>query len=319
MSSQISKHYTVKLVGITKLDLALKTITGLLIQAPPTAQIFRIGGADRYPMTTKVKYGDQELEVPYIPGSSLKGRIRALLEISRGEKLFTTDLKIWAHIRSLSAMDYAEFKDDVLNRNVVSELFGWAAANYQQIRKAAEDYAKGTQGQAGGTNIDMEVDSIFRILAPTRILVSEFYPTEKYVKDNNVRSLADFLEEKAENRIDRVTSAADPREVLRVRPGVEFKGTITMLLFEIDKDKACEYLNALIFGLELLEATYLGSSGSRGYGRVKVVGERATVLKVVPSSLQMIQEKEKEIRFSDLDQLKMWRQELCNYMQVLFS
>jgi CRISPR-associated protein Csm3 len=82
-------------------------------------------------------------------------------------------------------------------------------------------------------------------------------------------SVADFLEEKGENRIDRVTSAADPRQVVRVRPGVVFGGALRLLLFNIDKGFVGRNLELVARGLKLIEETYLGASGSRGYGRVK--------------------------------------------------
>lgn len=296
MSSWVGKSFNRRLVGLLKLNLLLENTTGLLIQMPISAQAYRIGGADKYPMVTRRKYSIGELEVPYIPGSSLKGRIRALVELALGKKLYTTDGKIWLHVRSLTSMTFNEFEEDVRNRDVVDELFGWAAANYKQILDEAEEPYK--------SNAQVVANQLFSNLAPTRFMVSDFFPTVKYVEAHSVKSIADFLEEKPENRIDRITSAADPREVVRVKPGVEFGGNITILFFDNDGEKAEEYLNTMMLGLKLLEETYLGSSGSRGYGRVRVIGESAIIYKINPPSrssevLTIVD----EVQFESLDKL----------------
>jgi CRISPR-associated protein Csm3 len=70
--------------------------------------------------------------------------------------------------------------------------------------------------------------------------------------------------EKPENRIDRVTATADPRDIVRVRPGGEFEGAATLFVFDIDKDYVKRNVETILLGLELLEKTYLGGRGSRG-------------------------------------------------------
>jgi len=259
MSAKTTQTFTRTLKGIVKLNIKFKNTTGLLIRAPLQAQAFRIGGADQYPMVTRKEYRDGiELEVPYIPGSSIKGRMRSLLELSMNLKLYTTDYKIWHHVRNIKAMG-ADFINDVMSRCLVDDLFGWSSANYAQIKEMIEKFRVK----------DVNVDDLFKMLAPTRLLVSDFFPSEEYVKKANITSISDFLEEKSENRIDRITSAADPRTVVRVKPGVEFKGDITMLLFDNDKNRVKDYLKTIAIGLDLIEQTYLGGSGSRGYGRIR--------------------------------------------------
>jgi len=155
-------------------------------------------------------------------------------------------------------MSLDDFVDDVLNRCVIDELFGYAAAQYKQIVE-----------RVGHEHKSVDVDKIFNMLAITRLIIDDFFPTEDYVKQIGAKSVADFLEEKSENRIDRITSAADPRDIVRVKPGVRFGGRITLLLFDNDADMIEKYLTTLATGLKLIEETYLGASGSRGYGRVK--------------------------------------------------
>jgi CRISPR-associated protein Csm3 len=253
------KYFQRQLKGFVIFDIEFENRTGLLIRMPIQAQAYRIGGGDTYPMVTRKPYsGIGLLEVPYIPGSSFKGRMRGLLELALNKKFYTTDQRIWQHVRNLSAMSPDDFVDDVLNRCVIDELFGYAAAQYKQIAE-----------RIGHEHKSVDVDKIFNMLAITRLIIDDFFPTEDYVKQIGAKSVADFLEEKSENRIDRITSAADPRDIVRVKPGVRFGGRITLLLFDNDADVIEKYLTTLATGLRLIEETYLGASGSRGYGRVK--------------------------------------------------
>jgi CRISPR-associated protein Csm3 len=260
--AQSSLSFKRELKGYLKITMKIITKTGLMIKMPAQAQAFKIGGADQYPIVTSRKYlinnEEIELEVPYIPGSSLKGRVRSLLEIAYGKKLYTADQKIWQHVRGTKLMNSDDFYRDVVNRCPIDDLFGWAAANYSQIKE-----------HLGKTdNAEQKLEELFSNLAPTRLLFDDFYPSKETVEKLKAKSIADFLEEKSENRIDRITSAADPRTFPRVKPGVEFEGTVTMLVFDVDKDHLKKYLETFANGLKLVEDTYLGSSGSRGYGRV---------------------------------------------------
>jgi len=272
-----------ELKGFVILDIEFENRTGLLIRMPVQAQAYRIGGGDAYPMVTRKYYnGVGLLEVPYIPGSSFKGRMRGLLEPALGKKLYTTDEKIWQHVRNLSAMSVDDFINDVQSRCVIDELFGYAAIQYAQLRDIAKQEGKGED----------VVNKVFSILAITRLSIDDFFPTEDYVKQTGAKSVADFLEEKSENRIDRITSAADPRDIVRVKPGVRFGGRMTLLLFDHDKDMMEKFLTIIATGLRLIEETYLGSSGSRGYGRVRFTKIAVSVEKIqnsdgVPKLIEM--------------------------------
>ncbi|MET1101572.1 MAG: type III-A CRISPR-associated RAMP protein Csm3, partial [Pyrodictiaceae archaeon] len=167
-------------------------------------------------------------------------------------------------------------------------------ANYKQI----EDGLK-------KNNINRNPMDYFKILAPTRLLVSDFFPSEDYVKRINAWSVADFLEEKSENRIDRITSAADPRSIVRVKPGVEFEGTASILFFDNDCDMVSRYLNTFATGLRLLEETYLGGSGSRGYGRVRFKELGVSGFKISKRDEAPVIEDIKELskKYSSIDEL----------------
>jgi CRISPR-associated protein Csm3 len=256
------KYFQRQLKGFVIFDIEFENRTGLLIRMPIQAQAYRIGGGDTYPMVTRRQYsGIGLLDVPYVPGSSFKGRMRSLLELALSKKFYTTDYRIWQHVRSLTAMNLDDFINDVLNRCIIDELFGYAALQYEQLAQLSEKARR--EGKA------IDIDKVFSMLSVTRLIIDDFFPTEDYVKQIGAKSVADFLEEKSENRIDRITSAADPRDIVRVKPGVRFGGRITLLLFDNDADMIEKYLTTLATGLRLIEETYLGASGSRGYGRVK--------------------------------------------------
>ncbi len=269
-----------RLVGIYEFNVRFTVKTGLLVRKPSKAQL-SIGGADVWPMTIERLYvcdGTRigPLEVPYIPGSSIKGRMRSLLELSLGLRLVTTDGKIYMHVRSISAFQKStsnptsEFYNDVVGRCVIDEVFGYASFQYQQLfRELGVD--------------EVQAQEIMNVVAPTRLHVEDFYPSSDYVCSLYRRLqrqlyLSDFLEEKSENRIDRLTSAADPREMVRVKPGVEFDGRIMLLVFDNDitncpqTNVQCVKRNIELVarGLKLLETLGLGAATSRGYGRVLV-------------------------------------------------
>ncbi|MCC6049583.1 MAG: type III-A CRISPR-associated RAMP protein Csm3 [Thermofilum sp.] len=262
--------------GLVRIDLEMEVLTGLLIRMPVHAQVYRIGGADLYPIVTRKKYAldsqEVEVDVPMVPGSSLKGRMRGLLELALGKPLYSTDGRIWLHARVFSGdyvMNLSEIENDIVGRCEIDEVFGAPAMGIDQLLDAY------TRQLADRSRAWQEVrGKLIPILAITRLLVDDMYPTAEYVKTlsesgRRLVSVADFLEEKGENRIDRVTSAADPRQVVRVRPGVVFGGALRLLVFDVDRGFVGRNLGLVARGLKLVEETYLGASGSRGYGRVR--------------------------------------------------
>jgi CRISPR-associated protein Csm3 len=307
-----------RLLGLVEFKLKFTTKTGLLIRMPVHAQVYRIGGADQYPMVTKISYKSigVELEVPYVPGSSIKGRMRSLLELATNQKLYTTDDKIWMYVRNLSAMNVDEFLDDVFERNVISELMGWASTYYEQIVEKIE------KGKSKKYNKESVKEAYKYYLATTRLSFTDFFPSEDYVKKTKATSILDFLEEKPENRIDRITATADPRDIVRVRPGVEFEGTATLLVFDIDRDVIKRNVETILLGLELLEKTYLGGSGSRGYGRIEFVGERVEVYKITVDEKQGVAKLELlggPVRFGSLRELREKSDQVVQLIKELFQ
>lgn len=221
----------------------IKVLTGLRIGAGDTEM--RIGGADnlviKHPHTQE----------PYIPGSSLKGKIRSLLELYHGLPF------------------YAE-KADRQNKGLTThELLNFKEAP-SDIREKARKILKffGTSGSA---------QDFVKDLGPTRVGFSDCFYTEEYRKKLYEEGLP-HVEVKAENRINRLTGTAEhPRFTERVPAGAEFDFKINLKILNSNEEE--ELLNELLTGMKLLEYDYLGGSGSRGYGRIKFEIEGDEALK----------------------------------------
>jgi CRISPR-associated protein Csm3 len=212
-----------RLTSILTLQCELKALTGLHIGAQESS--ISIGGMDnpvvRDPLTNR----------PYIPGSSIKGKMRSLVE--RG-------LGLPPHARSIGQNVHIHFCDrqDTYNNCQLCQLFGIPAP----------------QGQAYWFCL-------------TRLRVSDVLLSDASAGELD-RASTDlpYTEVKTEAAIDRVTSAATPRSMERVPAGAVF-APARFSLFRYEGD-APGLLDLFIEGMELLEADYLGGSGSRGSGRV---------------------------------------------------
>ncbi|MCW3134680.1 MAG: type III-A CRISPR-associated RAMP protein Csm3 [Methanophagales archaeon] len=179
---------------------------------------------------------------PYIPGSSLKGKMRSLLEKANG--LATDDKRIYVVENEISIHMCNEPDCMVCN------IFGRTTRD--------KPYSS-----PGGNAIKIDKKSV----TPTRLIVRDAVLTsdsEERLKE--LKTDLEFTEVKWENVIDRITSAANPRQMERVPEGAEFEfGMIYNVFNDSDKSNLKEVFKAM----ELVEHDYLGGSGSRGYGKVK--------------------------------------------------
>lgn len=201
----------------------IKCLTGLHIGA--SQDNLEIGGLDksvvRDPLTRK----------PYIPGSSLKGKMRSLLERREGLD-FNCRMKIGGHwIRRHECPD---------TLCVVCRLFG----------------------SAGGKDQDNVTPRIIvrdgLLTDPSRDLLEEI-ETGLYL-----------TEWKFENSLDRITSAANPRNLERVPAGGEFDLSMVYTV-EADPHETQQDLQNIFSLMELIQDDFLGGHGSRGYGKVSFV------------------------------------------------
>jgi len=258
----------ISLKGILKINCELINLTGLLIGTGRGK--LEIGELDIEPLFITTMYNiDGNIyiaDVPTIPGSSLKGRIRSLLEVAMNMPLWS-DGKIVQHygVRSKKELKEGWCLDP---KCPICTYFGRPALQIEILESELK------------REKDVNVDELIKKLneykkyaAPTRLYVSDAIPTVDCLRriiEEKEGSISvgkeDFLDMKPENRIDRVTSAADPRTIGRIKPGIRFGIDFTICLYY---DFDVNNLRNLIMGMELLEDTYLGASGSRGYGRVK--------------------------------------------------
>ncbi len=180
---------------------------------------------------------------PYIPGSSLKGKLRSLLEwyIGRPFEILQAKQK-----ENKKRMERGE-------RNFLDESVGPCNCGQCIVCRLF-----------GSTNENAK--------HPTSIVVRDCFITDETQKRISEEHL-NYLEEKVENSIDRIKGkATNPRHTERVAPKVKFSFEINYKIF--DKKEKEEFKNAIATSLALLEKDYLGGNGSRGYGRIKFLNVR---------------------------------------------
>ncbi len=209
--------------------------TGLHIGGTTTG--VEIGGLDN----PVIK--DPLSEQPYIPGSSLKGKLRSLLE-------WSTDL-IDMHPKHNSYAAYACEKELKQSRDAFPDKARWDAA-----------YAIARLFGPASDDTDVRATA-----GPSRLTVRDSFPTEK-TKGDWLEWLGEnvYTELKTENALDRVTSEANPRPIERVPAGSAFAFEMIVDMYG-GGDRAL--LRDLFTAMRLVEHSALGGSGSRGHGQVE--------------------------------------------------
>jgi CRISPR-associated protein Csm3 len=217
-----------QLTGITTIEATLELLTGLRIGAGDAEM--HIGGVDntviKHPLT----------QSPYIPGSSIKGKMRSLLDWRSGAvQESPLDKRSYDNARG---MKQAEVKR-------ILQLFGVGGGELKDDKNFAAE------------------------LGPSRLSFWDcsLSPAwEQQVRDNNQM----LTEVKSENRINRISGVAEhPRNTERVPAGAKFDFRLSFKRLAGDPE---DLLNAVLQGMKLIEFDSLGGSGSRGYGKVKFTG-----------------------------------------------
>lgn len=186
-----------------------------------------IGGAD------KVVVRNPITNQPYIPGSSLKGKMRSLLEKLEGQLTIKTDDE-----GRTTAMPCK------CGKCLICQVFGVSAEEEGlPARLIVRD------SELKGVMRDGELKE----------------GVEELLKAKNTDM--PYTELKTEVVIDRITSAATPRQFERVPAGAVFSLNLICNIYEGDDEK--ELLDKIFEGLKLVQDDYLGGSGTRGYGEVK--------------------------------------------------
>ena len=216
----------------------LKCLTGLHIGG--SKESFEIGGIDNpvIKTPTSIKLSDErEIKegMPYIPGSSLKGKMRSLLE--------------W---------QYGLVEAEMENGKLKSQFKPVKKEDENQLNDIAIIFGIGANLPGKYKNLTPQ---------PVRIKVYDAYPTKETIeKWKNELGAGLYTEIKTENAIDRITSAANPRQQERVPAGSVFE---VEMVYEVFDEKDHQRLKVVFEGMKRLEDNYLGGGGSRGNGRVK--------------------------------------------------
>jgi CRISPR-associated protein Csm3 len=211
--------FTAKLDGFRVLRGILSCETGLRIGA--SKEVAGPGEMDnpilRHPVT----------RLPYVPGSSLKGKLRSLLELQYSPRTQSSG----------RPCDCAEYY-----RCIVCRLFGCGNPVKSQ--------------------------------QPTRLVFRDCGLTgasEKALRDAMESGGVFFSEVKSEIAMDRrtgTTQRGSLRQMERVPAGTEFKFEVVMRVFS--GDDVAAHMKAVHEALDMLERDYLGGSGTRGCGKVKI-------------------------------------------------
>lgn len=214
-----------KLIGYKKIEGIIEVVTGLHIGG--SATIIEIGGRDnpviKNPITNE----------PYIPGSSIKGKMRSLLEW-KIEKIDTNPA----------------------NKNTFGEVHGCDDPNCPICLIFGTSAEKSGNGPTRLIVRDANLDKDCK--------------EELEKKAMGWTPLA-ITEDKYENTINRINARANPRNFERVVAGIKFSFSMSYRVFgngdggRYDE----EFFKYVLEGMQLLEKDALGGAGSRGCGQIR--------------------------------------------------
>jgi CRISPR-associated protein Csm3 len=228
----------------------IRCITGLHVGG--TDEGFEIGGIDN----PVIK--DPITGYPYIPGSSLKGKMRSLLE-------WVTN-----HRDKVKVNEEEKEVERTRVENMLRQKDGAWTASVCNCGECDVCIIFGCSAATGAKE-------------PTRLTVRDSFPKglfdgngkmrdEDEITDGTIaewrKNLGEkiYTEAKTENAIDRLTSAANPRTMERVPADSVFE---IEMVYDRYKDDDVKKLKRIFEGMALVEDSSLGGGGSRGSGKVK--------------------------------------------------
>lgn len=251
----------------------LRVITGLHIGG--SDDTMNIGGIDSSVVKREIYANSngsinydgsgQKVIEPYIPGSSLKGKIRSLLEhhfglIAKQRDLYENHTNNKKRKKVGQVID-SEFIKDCDNKEL--EKVGMDSefikdCDNKKLKKKAHLIVTLFGESAGGEERDN--------IKITRAIFRDSFLTEDSRRLYLEKKIA-LSEEKAENTINRVTVMPNPRFMERVPAGVEFNFEVVIRNFTEDNNLPLK--KTIELGLKLLENDALGGGGSRGNGKIE--------------------------------------------------
>jgi len=231
----MSAHTTqteLRLLGKMIFEGTLHCETGLHLGAGKGS--LEIGGADN--PVVKDSFGR-----PYVPGSSLRGRIRALLEQATGMAVPSELVYVSKRKGQEVRIHQSDRPDDE-----ICLLFGRTPGRMERV--SGETLEGGAASPARLSVFDAPLD------------LESITPQMRENLDD------ELTEVKSENAIDRITSQANPRTFERVPAGTRFR---TRFVLDVLCEEDAPLVGLFVQGLRLLEDDALGGGGSRGSGRVR--------------------------------------------------
>ncbi len=163
---------------------------------------------------------------PYIPGSSLKGKMRSQMEKFHGLRQNRRIGQVRIHTCD---------SKEAYTKCIVCHIYG--------------------------------LPGEISFSTSTRLVVRDVPLTEESARRlAEARTDLPYTEVKWEAAIDRITSAATPRQMERVPAGAVF-GPAEMVYSIYEQADIARFRN-VVEGMQLLEDDYLGGSGSRGSGKI---------------------------------------------------
>jgi CRISPR-associated protein Csm3 len=219
------------LIGKLLFDGELVCDTGLHIGAGKGS--LDLGGADN--PVVKDAFGR-----PYVPGSSIRGRIRSLLEQALGQAV-PSELVYLSRRRGQEVRIHQNDEPG----DEIGLLFGRNPGRMERVAGDPLEPSAVSPARLTAYDAPLELDSI-----------------TVQMREN----LDDELTEvKSENSIDRITAQAIARTLERVPAGARFR---VRFVLDILCPEDRELVPTFVAGLRLLEDDALGGGGSRGSGRV---------------------------------------------------
>ena len=197
--------------------------TGILIGGVDAGQ--GIQGADKVVLRNPIT------EQPYIPGSTLKGKMRALAEQLAGEFGPAPGASTGGPIQKPR-----------------SEL----------AHKIADVFGVNSDDKASAPN-------------PRRLVVRDAKLLNSRFLENQEMLDLPYTEIKTEVTVDRITAKATPHSYERVPAGAVFELDIVLSAYDFEdkKDDAKDLTDFVLSTLLLLQDDCIGANGSRGYGKVR--------------------------------------------------
>lgn len=228
------------LFGKMVIEGKIRAVTGIHIGGAEAE--LKIGGIDSFVIK-------DPLGVPYIPGSSLKGKLRDILE------------------RRRQAED-GNFKIDHQSGTRTNPVYRHECEDRDEKEWEEKSLKCPVCRLFGKTRNEFNI--------PSRLIVRDSFLDK--VSKEVLEKIGSFTEVKGENTLDRITAAANPRFIERVPPDTVFKFEI---VYDIEsKEDLKGDIENISSTLQVLEDDGIGGNVSRGYGKVVFEDMKVTLKKI---------------------------------------